>query len=176
MDSQPSESLIIFLSEFLNAKTWVQRKDGVPLNLLDELSADDMKIAESELIDALSLDDSWPIRGLGHIRSFSSLPYLYNLLPGSNGFIRIAIAHAVFSINKDGKMIEEAIKATLLLTKQLPKTEYQLIDVIYLLPDFNDEAINKILHSLYNSNFYLIAYNAAKVLGYPTVDIVSKFS
>jgi hypothetical protein len=58
-----------FKKDFLMANSWPQRKDGVPLDLLDALSPEELKKAERMLIEALGHRDSWPIRGLGHIKS-----------------------------------------------------------------------------------------------------------
>lgn len=74
-----------FRKDFLGANTWAQRKDGVPIDLLDKLTRDELKIAETELMQALSLRDHWPIIGLGHIQSKAALPKLYELLHNSNG-------------------------------------------------------------------------------------------
>ena len=69
----PSDKLEIFRKEFLNANSWAQRKDGVPLDLLDNLSIEELEIAEKDLIERLSLKDDWPINGLGHIKSQKAL-------------------------------------------------------------------------------------------------------
>jgi hypothetical protein len=66
----------IFKKEYLEANTWAQRKDGVPLDLLDNLTNEELKAAEAELIKAASLRDDWPIVGLGHIKSKDALPTL----------------------------------------------------------------------------------------------------
>jgi hypothetical protein len=176
VDTQLSKNLKLFYSEFLNANTWAQRKDGVPLELLDNLSVEELKIAESELINIVSINDSWPILGLGHIKSSASLPKLYELLANGSNHILIILAHAIFSICRDEKMIEIAIQETNQLVKKLPKTEFELIDVIFWLPDFLDERIGRILSDLCDNSSYLIAYNAARALGRSTEDIVRKFT
>jgi len=98
MDVQHSKNLEHFYSEFLNANTWAQRKDGVPLELLNKLSTEELKIAESELIRVVSINDPWPILGLGHIKSSASLSKLYALLAKGSGYIRTILAYAIFSI------------------------------------------------------------------------------
>ncbi len=174
MDVQHSASLTRFYSDFLDAKTWAQRKDGVPLELLDNLSAEELKIAEMELISVVSIHDYWPIRGLGHIKSSASLPKLYELLSQGNDNIRVFLAHAIFLICQDAEMLEIVINETRSLAEKLPKSEYYLIDIINLLPDFNDNRTNQTLLDFCDSDHYLIAYNAARVLGHSTDDIVSK--
>lgn len=175
MSAQLSKNLEVFYSEFLNANTWAQRKEGVPLDLLDNLLIEELKIAESELIKVVGLNDSWPIQGLGHIKSSAALPKLYKLLTNSSGSIRIFLAHAIFSICHDEKMIEITVRETKLLAKKLPDTQYELIDIIYLLPDFHNEKTGEILLDFYKGNCYLVAYNAARALGKSTEDIVRKF-
>ena len=93
-----ADKLKIFRDEFLNANTWSQRKDGVPLDLLDNLSDEELKIAEKELIDVVSTKDDWPIMGLGHIKSQNALKKLYNLLPQSKKGMKVTIAHSIFPV------------------------------------------------------------------------------
>ncbi|MCO4293805.1 hypothetical protein NF867_13115 [Solitalea sp. MAHUQ-68] len=99
-------NLDLFRKEFLEANTWAQRKDGVPLYLLDNFTREELKVAEIELIKALSLRDNWPIVGLGYIKSKDALPTLYNLLEKSKGAMKVTIAYSIFQICQDPKMIE----------------------------------------------------------------------
>jgi hypothetical protein len=165
-----TNNLEIFRKEFLNAKTWAQRKEGVPLDLLDNLSIEERKIAETELIKAATLGDTWPIIGLGHIQSKDALPTLYNLLSKSEKGIKVAIAHSIFQINQDKGMIDIALEETSRLTNW-----YELIDVLYLLPDFTDKRIDEMLNNYREHKEYLIAYNATRALGLSTKEVVEKF-
>lgn len=160
-----NDRLTEFRSEYLNANSWAQRKDGVPFELLDKLDSDELVIAEQELIRAASLKDSWPIHGLGHIRSQRALPVLYDLLSKATDSFKIIIAHAIYQISKDEDMISVTLNE-LLHSGQWNK--YNLIDIIHLLPDFHNEEINNHLIKFTESNEYLVAYNAASALGYPT--------
>ncbi len=162
-------NLEIFRQEFLGANTWAQRKDGVPLDLLDKLSEDELKTAEVELIKSANLDDTWPILGLGHIKSTQALPTLYNLLDKSKKGFKVTIAYSIFQISKDQKMIE-------IVLQELPKTtdQYELVDVLYMLPAFNDEKINTLLNNYRNHKEYLVAYNATRALGISTDEVVKK--
>jgi HEAT repeat protein len=160
----------IFRKEYLEANTWTQRKDGVPLGLLDNLSIEELKLAELELIKAASLRDDWSIVGLGHIKSKNSLPTLISLLADSNGPLKVKIAHSIFQISQDEKM-KDIVLAT------MPKItgEFELIDVLYYLPFFNDKRITDLLHSYINHKNYLVAYNATRYLGLPTDEVVERF-
>lgn len=164
------DNLKIFRSEFLNANTWSQRKDGVPLGLLDKLSAKELRIAERELIEAVSLKDTWPVRGLGHIKSKNSLPKLYELLSESEKGMKVTIAHSVFQICGDREMIK-------IVLAEMPKItgQYELIDLLYLLKDFENEKINQMLDKFREHNKYLVAYNATQAMGLSTKKIVEKF-
>ena len=175
MDAAISKSLELFYSDFLNANSWELRKDGVPYYLLDDLSADELKVAENELIKAAGIYDSWPILGLAHIKSTASLAKLYELLTQGRGEIRIHLAYAIYTICRDKSMIDIAVDETQSLAEQMPQSEYKLIDVMKLLPAFDDERMHHILADLCNADCYLIAYNAARALGRPTDDIVTKF-
>lgn len=165
-----TDNLNIFRKEFLGANTWAQRKDGVPLDLLDNLSIDELKVAESELIRAASLRDDWPIVALGHIRSKDALPTLLKLLADSKGAMRVKIAHSIFKISADEKM-----KDIVLETMPQITGEFELIDVLYYLPFFKDKRITDLLHSYRNHKKYLVAYNATRYIGLPTDEVVEKF-
>jgi len=163
-------NLDIFRKEFLEANTWAQRKDGVPLDLLDNLTTEELTIAENELLKLASLHDNWPIVGLGHIKSKSALPTLYVLLDKSNGSMKVTIAHSIFQICQDRKMIEIVLETMPRITN-----EFELINVLYYLPDFKDKSITDLHHSYRNHKDYLVAYNATRYLGLPTEEVVEKF-
>ena len=165
-----TNNLDIFRKEFLEANTWAQRKDGVPLDLLDNLTNEELKIAEIELINVASLKDNWPIVGLGHIKSKDALSKLYDLIDKSKGSMKVTIAHSIFQICQDTKMIE-------IVLETMPKiiSQYELIDVLYYLPDFKDKRITELHHSYRNHKEYLVAYNATRYLGLSTNEVVEKF-
>lgn len=159
-----------FRNGFLEADTWAKRKDGVPLYLLDNLSDKELKIAEADLINSAGLSDSWPIVGLGHIKSKDSLPSLYKLLEKSNGVMKVTIAHSIFQISQDEKMKE-------IVLETMPKitNEVELIDVLYYLPDFKDNRVTDLHHTYRDHKDYLVAYNATRYLGLPTEEVIEKF-
>lgn len=165
-----TDNLDIFRKEYLGANTWAQRKDGVPLDLLDNLSAEELKVAESELIKAAGLGDDWPIVTLGHIKSKDALPILFKLLADSKGAMKVKIAHSIFQISRDDKMKEIVLETMPQITG-----EFELIDVLYYLPFFKDERITDLLHKYRNHKEYLVAYNATRYLGLPTDEVVEKF-
>ena len=165
------DNLEIFRKDYLNANTWAQRREGVPLDLLDNLTKEELKIAERELIDTLSLKDTWQIIGLGYIKSSNSLPKLYELLSEADSYMKIIIAHSIFQICEDKEMVEITLNETKNVTSQ-----YSIIDFLYLLPDFNDKRIDHLLHEFHENENYLVAYNAARVLGLSTDEVVRKFA
>lgn len=169
-NTQTTDNLKIFRDEYLNANTWSLRKDGVPLDLLDNLSTEELKIAEKELIDSLSLKDDWPIKGLGHLKSKDALTKLYELLPKSKKGMKVTIAHAIFQICDDKEMIKIALTETPKISNQ-----YELINVVYLLKGFEDEKVNEMLDGLREHDEYLVAYNATRALGLSTDKVVKKF-
>ena len=165
-----TNNLDIFRKEFLEANTWALRKDGVPIDLLDKLTEVELKIAEVEMIKVASLKDNWPIVGLGHIKSKDALPTLYDLLDNSKGAMKVTIAHSIFQICQDTNMIEIVLEAMPKITNQ-----YELIDVLYYLPDFKDKRITELHNNYRNHHEYLVAYNATQYLGLPTDEVVEKF-
>ena len=164
-----NDNLEIFRKDYLNANTWAQRKDGVPLDLLDALTKDELKIAESELINSASLKDTWQIIGLGHIKSTNSLSKLYGLLSNANSYMRIVIAHSIFQICKDKTMIE------IVLNEASELTNEEIINVLYMFPDFKDSKTDELLRKFCESKSYLVAYNATRTLGLSTDEVVKKF-
>ena len=165
-----ANNLDIFRREFLGANTWAQRKDGVPLILLDNLSAEELKTAEAELIKSANAGDSWPILGLGHMKSKQALPKLYDLLVKSEKNIKVTIAYSIFQISQDTKMIDIVLDEVQKTTNQ-----YELIDLLYLLPAFKDDRVNLLLNNFRDHKEYLIAYNATRALGFPTDTVVEKY-
>jgi hypothetical protein len=164
-----TNNIDIFRQEYLGANTWAQRKDGVPLYLLDKLSPDELKKAEADLIKSASPGDTWPILGLGHIKSTQALPTLYNLLHKSKKGFKITIAYSIFQICQDRKMIN-------IVLDELPRTtnQYELIDVLYMLPAFKDDKITGLLNDYRDHKEYLVAYNATRALGLSTDEVVIK--
>lgn len=163
-------NLDIFRKEYLGANTWAQRKDGVPLDLLDNLTPDELKSAETELIKSANLGDTWQIIGLGHIKSKDALPTLYSFLDKSNKGMKVTIAHSIFQICQDPKMID-------IVLEEVPKTtnQYQLINILYMLPAFEDERVTALLTELCEHKEYLVAYNATRAMGLPTEAVVTNF-
>ncbi|MEP5341580.1 MAG: hypothetical protein ABJL44_03275 [Algibacter sp.] len=165
-----SKKLETFREHFLNAKSWGQRKDGVPLELLENLNEKELEIAEKELIEKLSLKDDWPIDGLGHIKSQKALPKLYDLLQKSKKGIKVSIAHSIFQISEDKEMID-------IVLTEMPKLKHwtEIIHMLYLLPIFKDDKINKMLNDYREHKEYLVAYNATQAMGVSTKEVVEKF-
>ena len=163
------KNIDLFRRDFLGANTWAQRKDGVPIDLLDNLTKEELKIAETELIHALSLRDDWPVIGVGHIQSKAALPKLYELLHKSSGPMKVTIAHSIFQICRDAQMIDIVLNTMPAITNP-----YELIDILYYLPDFNNRSITELHHSYRNHTDYLVAYNATQALGLPTGEVVER--
>lgn len=165
-----TDNLDIFRRGFLEANTWQDRKDGVPLDLLDNLSPEELIIAEIILLKNMNLADMWPIIGLGHIKSKNSLPKLYQLLVKSKKNIKVTIAHSIYQICQDPSMIDIVLNETPKITNQ-----YDLVDVIYYLPDFKNSKIDYLLNQLRNHKKHLVAYNATSACGLSTEEVIKRF-
>ncbi len=164
------KNIDLFRKDFLGANTWAQRKDGVPIDLLDKLTKAELKIAETELIDVVSLRDHWPIIGLGHIKSKAALPKLYDLLHGADDPMKVTVAHSIFQICQDAQMIDIVLNTMPAITNP-----FELIDLLYFLPDFDDRKVTELHHSYRHHTDYLVAYNATQALALPTDEVVKKF-
>ncbi|MBK8699319.1 MAG: hypothetical protein IPN29_07135 [Saprospiraceae bacterium] len=165
-----SSNLEAFRKAFFGPATWTDRKDGVPLYLLDRLNTAEHETAAEELIGELHKGDSWHIDALGHMRSTKALPFLYKLLRGCKPKMGITIAHAIYQINEDPEMTTLVLEATPLLN-----TWHELIDAFYYLTQFKDPQVLEMLHSYRNHHEYLVAYNATRALGLPTEEVIAKF-
>lgn len=53
--------------------------------------------------------------------------------------------------------------------------EFELIDVLYYLPNFQDKRITELHHNYRNHKDYLVAYNATRYLALSTDEVVEKF-
>jgi hypothetical protein len=159
-----------FRKEFLDANTWSQRREGIPLELLDNLSKEELSIAADELLAAVDVNDTWPTLGLGHIKSTKALPRLYEVLGKTERAVKITTAYAIFQICQDQQMIA-------IVLQELPRTKniYELISVLYLLPNFKDDKILSLLNDYRRHKDYLVAYNATVALGLSTDTVVRKF-
>ena len=64
-----------------------------------------------------------------------------------------------------------------LVLKEVPsiKTQPELIEVLYMLPEFKDERVNLLLQGYREHKEYLITYNATRTLGLPTDEVVTRF-
>lgn len=165
-----STCLEAFRKYYLNADSWELRKDGPPLQLLDCLSEDERAVAEDELIRRIRQGDDWPIRGLGHIRSVKAIPALQTLMTESKPALQAVIAHAIWKINRDPGCIPVILAASQKITFW-----QELIDLIYLLPDFHDPRTDALVIEYLSHPEYLVAYNATRASGLPTGEVVKRF-
>jgi hypothetical protein len=156
-----------FVDEYLNATSWPERKDGVPLELLDQLDPSDKEKAEDELIHRLSSwRDDWPIQGLGHLQSQKALPFLYRLLPRSFGSVKAQIATAIWKICGDERMLRVVIGCSRrsIFSWLNPFKTFSQIDIIYCLAQFPQPEAKFRLEELSASSDFLVSYNAKRVL------------
>jgi hypothetical protein len=160
-----SPAYTAFLDDYLHANTWSQRKDGCPLDLLDALTPQEKTRAESELLMNLSLGDSWPIEGLGHLKSKAALPRLRQMLPSAQNSIIAYVALAIWKIDRDPTMCGITIKASIdfYTDDERSSNTFTMTDIIYCLAQFPlPEALER-LKELEKSSNSLISYNAERL-------------
>jgi hypothetical protein len=135
MKPTPSSAYEDFDRWFLHANSWQERKDGVPLELLDKLNPEEKQRAEEALISRLSTGDSWPPRGLGHLRSKNAVRPLRGLLPKAKGSVRAAIALAIWQIDGDPQMADDlvAVSRDNYTDDSHSVKTFTMIDIIYCL-------------------------------------------
>lgn len=154
-----------FVREYLGATSY-ERRDGVPIEILDELTQVEKEKAESELIKRLDLDDSWPAIGVGHLKSAKAVPKLYELLPKASASVKAQIATALWKICEDENMLQVVLDLTKpSLTSRLnPFYESNLIDIIYCLAQFPQPEARTRLEEFTVDKRYLVSYNAQRAL------------
>src|SRR5215472_17397009 len=161
MKPTPSLAYQEFDRRFLNASySWPERKDGVPLELLDKLDPAEKQRAGEALISRLSTGDSWPARGLGHLRSQNALGPLRGLLPKAEGSVRAAIALAIWQIDGDPQMADELLALSQSNYTDAPDSSktFTMIDIISCLACLSSETAATRLEELTQSRNYLISY------------------
>lgn len=162
----PSHAYTCFEIDFLEANSWRQRKEGVPLNLLDALGADERAMAEAALLQRLSPRDDWPALGLGHLRSQKALVPLRTLLPESAGAVRAASALAIWQISRDPAMCDVLIRLSheeYTEDDNSPK-RFVLQEVMYCLARLPYPAAVARLEELGRSRNFSIVYTANRAL------------
>jgi hypothetical protein len=127
-------------------------------------------IAEGELISNVALKDDWPVLGLAHIKSQAALPVLYSVLERAKGYMKVAIAYSIYSICRDEKMIDVVLA-------ELPKVNnsFGLIDIVHLLPVFQDIRVKEQLEEYRHHKDFLVAYNATVAMGLSTDGLVTEY-
>jgi hypothetical protein len=84
--------------------------------------------------------------------------------------MKINVAFAIFQIIGEAEMVEVVLEECPKITD-----EYALIDILWLLPAFQDSRITALLEQYTHEKRYLIAYNATRYLGRPTDEVVKRF-
>lgn len=162
-----SEAYKRFHRGFFEADSWELRKDGPPLECLDDLTDQERERAGQALVDALKPGDSWPIIALGHLKSQQAVPALRKLLGETEGIARACAATSIWHAVSDPSMIEVVLEISHQNDTGDEKdhsSKYILIDVIYMLSEFPDPSALERLDELTMSKIYLVRYNAKEAL------------
>ena len=148
-----------FETDFLNATSWAQRKDGFPSDLIDALSPDERQKAEDILFGRLDGSDDWPVRAMGHMKISRAVPRLRALLSHRLTTIRATAATAIYRITGDAAV--ESIVAAIATDTTL---EWMFrLDAVLCLGEFDTESARKTLKTLESDAEYLVAYNAKRM-------------
>ena len=166
MKATPSNAYQEFDRRFLHASTWAERKDGVPLELLDNLSPEEKQTAEDALIRRLSTGDDWPARGLGHLRSQKARGRLRQLLSKSEGTVRAATALAVWQIDGDPQMGDELVELSRSNYTDDSKSmkTFTMIDIIWCLVGVSLASTAARLEELTRSKNHFVSTNANRAI------------
>jgi hypothetical protein len=148
-----------FESDFLNANSWGQRKDGYPGDLIDALSPEEKTRAITMLTERLNGRDDWPVRAMAHLRVVESVPKLRSLLMNvEEPRMQVVIATSIFQLTGDPTMenvVREVAEATAIFWGTR-------IDAIYCLSRFKTETAMRALSGLTKDPEYLVRYNAKR--------------
>lgn len=150
-----------FETDFLNANSWPQRKDGFPSDLLDALTPAEREKAISILKENLDGRDDWPIRAMAHMGVSESVPRLRELLKEATmPTIQAVTATAIYELTKDSEM--EEIVWSVAGAKE--KEWVYRLDTIHCLGRFKSGSAAARLAFLLDDPDYLVSYNA-KIAG-----------
>lgn len=154
-----TDNLDLFYRDFLNPPD-EEILNGVPFDILDKLNPEEKIIAEKELIKKIG-EDTWAIEGLVHLKSKAAIDPLYSLLeklPVEHNGTKISIAHAIYLICQDEKMIE-------IFLEEIPKQIYYVVlgSALRKCSIFQDDRIIQVLEKYSNhkdSSVYIGARQA----------------
>jgi hypothetical protein len=151
-----------FVEQYLEAKSWPERKDGPPVELLDKLTPAERERAEGELISRLDTWDSWPAVGLGHMRSQKAAPNLYALLARARGTVKAEVATALWKICGDEEMLRVVLDLSgrSWLQRLNPLDEFRMLDIIHCLAQFPQPEAGARLEELKSDRDKWVAHNA----------------
>jgi hypothetical protein len=146
-----------FERDFLNAKSWPQRKDGFPSDLLDALSSDERERAIAVLKERLDGRDDWPVRAMAHLKVSESVPVLHALIRKVEfPAMRAVIATTIYELSGDESMEIEVASVAAASEREWM---YRL-DAIHCLGRFKTKSALKLLCELTHDPDYLVSYNA----------------
>lgn len=163
----PRSAYQAFVQDFLQANDWAQRRDGVPLDLLDALHNDDLERAEDAMLKRLSeCNDDWPVIGLGHIKSKRAVEPLLDQLESAARVRAAAIGAALWKITGKDRFVEPVLKASkdAYQDNDRQAQSYDMLEIIVSLAAFPHTAVTERLEQLLKSKNSLIAYNAKEAL------------
>lgn len=148
-----------FVKYYLEANTWHERKDGVPVELIDQLTTPEKEMAEEELINCLRVNDSWEAIGLGYMKSNKAAPKLYSLLTKARGSVKAEIATALWKICNDENMLKIVLNLSRpsFLSRISPFYVFRQINVIHCLAQFPQPEARMRLEELKTDREYLIS-------------------
>jgi len=154
-----------FVRGYLEATSY-ERRDGVPVEILDELTSEEKVKAEAELIKRLSIQDDWATIGLGYMKSAKAAPELYDLLPKASGSGKAEIATALWKICGDEEMLQIVLNLShpSFSSRASPYHEFKQIKIIYCLAQFPQSEARARLEELTNDKQYLVSSNAKSAL------------
>ena len=147
-----------FIETFLPPQTFQHRKDGPYLDQIDSLSSSEKIEFEEKLIDRVNskIFDSWVVEALTYLKSFKSLPSLYNLLSKTKEKnARIIIASSIYQIHPDITMCDIIFEES----KSI-KDKYALIGLFYFMARVNDERLNAFIRQFHEDPDLLLSYNS----------------
>jgi len=149
------------MEKLIPPNNYIHRDGFTNYHIIDSLSEEEKSEVEKELIEMLKNSEDWLIGDtLSYMKSEDSIPILREKLekakkPNS----KVLWANAIFKINNNPEMVDIALEEF-----QKIDDKYELIAMFYVLTEFRDSRINKIIENYHNHGDYLIAYNAQRVL------------
>lgn len=155
------------IASVIPVNDYVHRNGFSNAHIIDKLNNIERALIEDILIEMLSnKKDLLIVETLAYLKSQKSLSTLYKLLDSETDYsAKIIIASSIFSINKDGNLLNLAVAAFQEMEKLKDSSfAFKISPMFYYLRKFKTENTDSIIRKYATHPDHLLSYNAKKTL------------